>query len=158
MNMNVMQGIKIKWDDLLCQDSPGANSNVVNSSSIGNELRMIPPVSHLLVVWCLLISPVPPRAFVLRSPLRLSIMPSAGSDFFQLHSLSAARLCYPVLPVVEGSIQGWPPYLIQWVKSSGWATRELIQGLKYSGSSLTSWLKLSPANLIYREDFPSLYT
>ena len=31
---------------------------------------------------------------------------------------------------------------------------EIITGLEYSGSYLPSWLGLSPANLLYREDFP----
>ena len=36
--------------------------------------------------------------------------------------------------------------------------QQLIQSLRYSGSSLPSWLSLSSANLFYREDFPSLHT
>ena len=32
--------------------------------------------------------------------------------------------------------------------------RELLRGLGDTGPSLPSWLGLSPANLLYREDFP----
>ena len=44
-------------------------------------------------------------------------------------------------------------YPIQWVEIKDGATWELIRGLGYSGSFLPSWLGLSPANLLYREDF-----
>ena len=71
--------------------------------------------------WCLLHSQVSPRAFVLCSPLRLSIMPLRRGDFSHLCLLSAAKPGCPVLPVVGGShsdnrflipFNGWA--------SSGW--------------------------------------
>ena len=46
------------------------------------------------------------------------------------------------LPYSKGSAQRMGPL------------ESFIRGLGYTGSSLPSWLGLSPANLLYREDFP----
>ena len=97
---------------------------------------------------------VPSRAFVMRS-LELIIMPLLGSSTSHLRSLPAARPGCPVPPVVEGWHSGDSLYYtIQFVESKNWATWELIRGLGYSGSSLSSCPSLSLDNLLYREDFP----
>ena len=49
-------------------------------------------------------------------------------------------------------------YPIQWVESKDRATWELIWGLGYSGSSFSSCLSLSSDNLLYREDFPLVWS
>ena len=82
---------------------------------------------------------VPSRVSVMRSPLELSIEPSAEGSFSHLHPLPVARPGCPAPPVVEG----WHSrdslyYPIQWVESKDGATWELIRGLGYSGSSLLS--------------------
>ena len=98
---------------------------------------------------------VPSKAFVLRSPLELIIMPLLGGSTSHLHPLPAARPGCPVPPVVEGWHSGDSlNYPIQWVESKDGATWMLIRGLGYSGSSLPSCPSLSLDNLLYREDFP----
>ena len=85
-------------------------------------------------VRSLLYSSVPSRAFVMRSPLELIIMPLLGNGFSYLHSLPAARPGYPVPPVVKGWHSGDSLYYsIQWVESKDGTTWELIRGLGNSG-------------------------
>ena len=97
---------------------------------------------------------VPSRVSVLHSPLELSIMPTANSDFFHLQLLSATRHGRPLPSVVEGlHLENILYYPIQWVESKDGTTWELIWGLGYSGSSLPPGGSLSSTNLLYREDF-----
>ena len=80
-------------------------------------------------------------------------------DFSHLHPLLAARPGCPVPPVVEGSIRRTASLLHSMGKAvKDEDTWELIRGLRYSGSSLPSWLSLYPANLLYRVYFLSLHT
>ena len=44
------------------------------------------------------------------------------------------------------------------MKSCGWVYLRANSGLVYPGSSLLSWLSLSPTNLLIRRIFPSLHT
>ena len=123
-------------------------------------------------VWCLLLtvsvpsgfsdlillgvcyqSSVSSRAFVLRSPLELIIMPLFGWQLLPSPSLTGSHTWCPVPPwfrVIRDSLY----YPIQWVESKDGATWELIRGLGFSGSSLSSCPSLSLDNLLYREDFP----
>ena len=117
------------------------------------------PLVSLLIRPAVCYSQVPPRAFVLRSPLGLSIMPLQRGSFSHLLPLPAARLGCQVPPMVEG----WHSRDILLTPFNGWRTMDeatwvLIRGLGYSGLSLPSWLSLSSANLLHREDFFSLHT
>ena len=108
--------------------------------------------------WCLLISPVSPRASVLHSLLGLSIM-TILDGFSHLRPLSAARPGRPVSSVVEGWHSGEQPlHPIQCVKGDGWDHSRVNPGFGVFWFIPPSWLGLSPANLLYREDFPSLHT
>ena len=78
---------------------------------------------------------------------------TAGGSFSHLRPLPAAT------PGVQyhrglGSFGDSLYYPIQWVESKDGATRELIRGLGYSGSSLPSCPSLSLDNLLCMEDFP----
>ena len=111
--------------------------------------------SDLMLLGVCCDTSVPSRAFVMRSPLELIIMPLLGGSTSHLRPLPAARPGCPVPPVVEC----WHSrdrlcYSIQWVESKDGATWELLRGLGYSGSSLPSCPSLSLDNLLYREDFP----
>ena len=74
-------------------------------------------------------------------------------DFSHLHPFPSAGPGCPVPSVVKGSIQGLPPYLIQWVRLQRmgplWANPGfgILIHLSPPGSSLSS------ANLLYKEDF-----
>ena len=132
-----------------CENSTKRMWKLVSSVSVPSGF------SYLIVLWVFCDSSVPSRAFVMRSPLELVIMPSAEGNFSHLHPLPAARPGCPVPPVVEGWHSGDSLYYpIQWVKSKDGATWELIRGLGNSGSSLSFHPSLSSTNILYREDFP----
>ena len=98
---------------------------------------------------------VPSRAFVLRSPLELIIMPLPGWQHISSPSLAGSQTW--VSSTTRGRRLTFGDslyYPIQWVESKDGATWELIRGLGYSGSSLPSCPSLSLDNLLYREDFP----
>ena len=104
--------------------------------------------------WSLSGSPVPPRAFVLYSPLGLSIMPSARGKFLHLRPLLAG---WPGC-LVPSVVEGWHSWgsdftLFNELRAVG-GPPENKSGFGYSGPSLPSWLSLSSAKLLYREDFP----
>ena len=95
---------------------------------------------------------------VLRSPTEVNLRTIWRRQFLHITTPCRQPDLMARSTVVEGlhsgavasPIQrGWPKDLVTW---------ELLRGLGYSGSSLPSWLGLSPVNLLYREDFPSLYT
>ena len=95
------------------------------------------------------------RAFVLRSPLELIIMPLLRWQLLSSPSLVGSQTW--VSSTTRGrrlTFGGQPLYPIQWVESKDGATWELIRGLRYSGSSLPSCPSLSLDNLLYSEDFP----
>ena len=110
-------------------------------------------VLMLLGVCCN--SSVPSRAFVMRSPLELIIMPLQGWQHISSPSLAGSqtwvssttrgrRLAFggqTLLPHSMGREQGWGPL-------------RATPGFGYSGSSLPSCPSLSLDNLLYREDFP----
>ena len=148
-----MQGIKIIGDDVLGQDSPGATLIRGDSRSVGNGLAWALHVPFSFTpFWnrSMSDSPVPTRAFVLCSPLRLSIMPSGG-DFFHLRPLQAAKSGCPVPPWLKVNFRETTPPPHSMDGGRWWG--HLRVNLGYSGSSLSSWLFLSPANLLYRENF-----
>ena len=99
-------------------------------------------------------SPVSPRAVVLCSPLGLNINAFNRGSFSTPQSLADNKTW--VSNTTRGqriNIRGLSPHPIQRVGAEGGATWDLIQGFGYSGSSLHSWLSLSSAKLLYREDF-----
>ena len=79
----------------------------------------INPSSFTLCLPGVSLSPVPPWAVVLRSPLVLSITVFRRGSFFSPSPLSAARRGYPVLPMVRRLHSGLSPHPIQWVGANG---------------------------------------
>ena len=77
------------------------------------------------------------RRWLLQSPSLV------GSQTWMSSTTNGRRLTF----------RGQSLYPIQWVEQQGWAHLRATPGLGYSGSSLPSWLGLSPVNLHYREDF-----
>ena len=63
----------------------------------------------------------------------------------------------PVPPWSRGCHSRQKPCLFQRSRPEDGVTWEPIPGLEYTGSSLPSCPSLSPTNLLYREDFPSLH-
>ena len=105
--------------------------------------------------WCLFISPVLPRAFVLRYPLKLSIMPSARRQLLPSPSLVWSQTC--VSSPTRGRRLICRDSLLTPFSGLGAvdrATWELIRGLGYSGSSLSYWLSLSSATSFIGRIFP----
>ena len=99
-------------------------------------------------------SPVPPKAVVMYSPLRLNITPSAGVTSPHPSPLQVARPRCPVIPLIESSIRGMASYPIQWLRLQWMGPPESLSwGLEYSGPSLPLWLSLSSPNLLSRDDF-----
>ena len=91
------------------------------------------------------------RAFVMRSPLELVIMPLLGWQLLPSPSLAGSQTW--VSSTTRGRRLTFGDslyYPIQWVESKDGATWELIRGLEYSGSSLLSCPSLSLDNLLYR--------
>ena len=117
-----------------CENSTERMWELVSTESVPSGF------SDLIVLGVCCNASVPSRAFVMRSPLELIIMPLLGDDFSHLRPLPAARPVRPVPPVVEGWHSGDSLYYpIQWVESKDEATWELIWGLGYSGLSFPSW-------------------
>ena len=119
---------------------------------------MAEPCKFTLVSFCLHLESVwfynPSQSLcpALSSEIKHNVF--CRGDFSHLHLLPAARPGCPVPLVVGGSIlrtASLPYSMGKAVKDKD--TWELILGLRYSGSSLPSWLGLYPANLLYRVDF-----
>ena len=128
---------------------------------------------HVLVAWFVQkvhsgFTPDRPEVCSLPSPSQ-SLFPAFYSSeikhntftrgsFFNLFSCRKPNMV-PSTTVVQGSHSEDGLFTLfngrRAVDGTSW---ELIRGLGYSGSSLPSWLGLSPANLLYCEDFPSLHT
>ena len=113
---------------------------------------------HLVCVyvWSLSDSPVPPRGFVLHSPLELSIVPLIGV------TSPISFLCRQQ-DLVSSTVRGrrltfgkslFTPF------NGRRAVEEPPGNYPEVWSILDhlSWLDISPANLLYREDLPSLHT
>ena len=109
--------------------------------------------SDLILLGVCCKSSVLSRAFVLRSPLELIIMSLIGWQLLPSPSLTGSHTWCPVPPWFR-VVRGQPLLPIQWVESKDGAIWELIRGLGYSGSSLSSCPSLSLDNLLYGEDFP----
>ena len=111
--------------------------------------------SDLIVLGVCCNASVPSRAFVLRSPLELIIMPLLGWQLLPSPSLAGSQTW--VSSTTRGRRLTFGDslfYPIQWVESKDGTTWELLRGLEYSGSSLPFCPSLSLDNLLYREDFP----
>ena len=113
---------------------------------------------HSIGVRCLSIPLVPPRVFVLLSPLGLSIVLQQEGGFSHLHSLPAARPGCPVPPVVEG----WHSKMVPSPHSMG--EKQLMDHLRVNRGlgilvhpSPPVWVYLQPTSFIGRI-FPSLHT
>ena len=103
--------------------------------------------------WCQFLLG-PPQCLCPALSTEVDLSPSRECDTSHHHPLPAAR---PGGQNHRGQwviIRGQWPNPIQRGRSKDGITWELLRGLGYSGSSLPSWLGLSPANLLYREDFP----
>ena len=96
-------------------------------------------------------SPVPLRAGVLWSPLRLSINTFSRVASPHLNLLPAVRPGYPVLPVVRGFTFGGLLYPIQRVGAKGGTTWKLIRGWDILvHPSPYGWADLLPTSYIWR--------
>ena len=99
-------------------------------------------------VWVLL------SAFVLRSPAEVNLSPMEETTSPHHHPLPAARPGGQIHRGHRLTLGRQWPNPIQRGRPKDEVAWELLRGLGYSGSPLPSWLGLSPANLLYREDFP----
>ena len=150
-----MQGIKIKGGNHLQQGSPEScppNRKWSMRSGLANSPKMFHLVLLLIVpdVYSSLQSLPEPLSYT----LGLSIMSLRGDGFSNLYPLPAARPGCPVPPVVEGwhlDDSLFTPFNGR--RAVDEDTWELIRGLGYFGSSLSSWMGLSPVNLLCSEDF-----
>ena len=138
---------------------PEPHLNVMNSRSVEGIWACSLWFLHPYVSGVCCLAFVPSRVFVLRSPLELSIMPSAEDSFSHLRHLPVARSGCPVPPVAEG----WHSrdslyYPIQWVESKDEATWELVWGLGYLGSSLPSCPSYLWTTSFIGRIFPGLHT
>ena len=118
-----------------------------------HEPSIFPPVSSCLYmesVW--FSSPFQSLCFVLSSGIKhnasasgrlLSSPTLADSQIWVSSTTRGRRLTFGTAPSHHS----------MGMNAVDRVTWELIRGLGYSGSSLPSWLGLSPANLLYREDF-----
>ena len=93
------------------------------------------------------------RAFVLRSPLELIIMPLLGQQLLPSLSLTGSHIQCPIPPWFR-VVRGQPLLLHSMGREQGWDHLRANQGFGYSGSSLPSCPSLSLDNLLYRKDFP----
>ena len=111
--------------------------------------------SSLILLGVCCQSSVLSRAFVLRSPLELIIMPLLGWQLLSSPSLAGSQTWVSSTTRGRRLIFGDSFYYpIQWVENKDGATWELLRDLGYSGSSLPSCPNLSLDNFLYREDFP----
>ena len=111
----------------------------------------------LLGVCCQ--SSVLSRAFVLRSPLELIIIPLPGWQHIPSPSLAGSQTW--VSSTTRGRRltfggQSLLPHSMG--REQGWGHLRANPGFGYSGSSLLSCPSLSLDNLLYRENFPGLHT
>ena len=108
---------------------------------------------HQVCPWCQFLLG-PPQCLCPTLSTEVDLSPSGEGDTFHHHPLPAARPGGQNHSDQWVVIRGQEPKPIQRGRPKDGVTWELIWGLGYSGSSLPSWLGLSPANLLYREDFP----
>ena len=111
--------------------------------------------SDLMLLGVCCDTSVPSRAFVLRSPMELIIMPLLGWQLLPSPSLVGSQTWVSSTTCGRRLTFGGQPLLPHSMgREQGWAIWELIRGLGYSGSFLLSCPSLSLDNLLYREDFP----
>ena len=134
---------------------PQRHSSVVNSRSVVSLTVSSLWFLQLYVPGVGCSASVPSRVFVMRSPLRLRVMPSAEGSFSHLRSLPTARPECPVPPVVES----WHSedslyYPIQWVENKGWDNLRANLGFRVFWFIPPFCPSLSLDSLLYRVDFP----
>ena len=114
-----------------------------------------PPDVARSLLWCL--CPLQSLCHALSSGVNHNA--SARGSTSHLRPLPAAKSGCPVPPMVEGWHSGDSLYYpIQWIESKDETTWEQIWGLGYSGSSLPSCPSLSSDNLLYKKDFPLVWS
>ena len=98
---------------------------------------------------------VPSRAFVLRSPLELIIMPLQGWQHIPSPSLAGSQTWVSSTTRGRRLAFGGQPHLPHSMgREQGWGHLRANLGFGVFGSSLPSCPSLSLDNLLYREDFP----
>ena len=120
---------------------------------IGELARMFPLASLIIVPDVCSLSSLSQRLCPTLSS-GIKHIAFARDGFSHLFPLSAARPGCPVPPWSKVGIRGQFLHPIQWAEAVDEAIWEFIWGFGSSVSSLLSWLGLSPANHLYRKDFP----